>query len=46
VFDTPPLSHQIVSLTMAAILHLDIQRPWNGADDGYCKPTFVEVSMD
>jgi len=32
---------------MAAILHLDIQRPWNGADDGCRKqPTFVEVSTD
>jgi len=38
---------------MAAILHLDMQRPWNGADDGCRKPLFlslagqaVEVSMD
>jgi len=31
---------------MAAILHLDIQRPWNGADAGCFKPTHVAVSMD
>jgi hypothetical protein len=46
LFDMPPVSRQVVNAMKAAILHLDFQRPWNGADAGCRKPTFVEVSMD
>jgi hypothetical protein len=45
-FDTPRVSRQVESAMKAVLLHLDIQRPWNGADAGCCAPTFVEVSMD
>jgi hypothetical protein len=30
----------------AVILHLDLQRTWNGADAGYDTPVCVEVPMD